>query len=337
MQEEIFVKKYCTLISAGAIALMLAACNAEEEVDSSNAAESESNTEQVSSDKNAADEATVKKVSYLGNDYEVPEKVDTIVAASLEAMEDAAVLGVKPAGVISNDAKTIPKYLEADLAGATVVGSKKEPSTEAMLALSPDVILGTSKWDEAQMSNYNKIATTFPYSHISTNWKENLLLFGQLAGKETEAQKALDDYETTLANSKQSIADSEFKDKKVIIIRVRGDLAVYPSDVYLNPSIYEDLGFTVPEEINAIEAQTTITYETLAEWNPDMIFLQFADDENKDTPELLQEILDNPIFNSTTAAKTNNVHVNLIDALAQGGTAWSKINFLKAFNENVLK
>lgn len=331
------MKKYRTLISAGAIALMLAACNADEEVVSSSAAESESKTEQVSSDEKTADEATVQKVSYLGNDYEVPAKVDTIIAASLEAMEDAAVLGVKPAGVISTDGKTIPQYLGADLAGATVVGSKKEPNTEAMLALSPDVILGTSKWDEAQMANYNKIATTFPYSHISINWKENLLLFGQLAGKETEAQKALDDYETTLANTKQSIANSEIKDKKVVMIRVRGGLTVYPADVYLNPSIYEDFGFTVPEELNAMEAQTTITYETLAEWNPDMIFLQFADDENKDTPELLQEILDNPIFNSTTAAKTNNVHVNMIDAMAQGGTAWSKINFLKAFNENVLK
>lgn len=327
------MKKYRTLVSAAALALMLAACNAEEEVESS-----EANTEQVSKDdQSVADEATVQKVSYLGNDYDVPAKVDTIIAASLEAMEDAAVLGVKPAGVISNDGKTMPKYLEADLAGATVVGSKKEPNTEAMLSLNPDVILGTSKWDEAQMTNYNKIATTFPYSHISTNWKENLLLFGQLAGKEAEAQKALEDYETTLANTKETIASSDLKDKKVLIIRVRGGLAVYPAGVYLNPSIYEDFGFSVPEELNAIEAQTVITYETLAEWNPDMIFLQYADDENKETPELLKEILDNPIFSSTTAAKTNNVHVNLIDAMAQGGTAWSKINFLKAFNENVLK
>ncbi|MBD8034035.1 ABC transporter substrate-binding protein [Solibacillus merdavium] len=332
------MKKYWPLISAAAITLMLVACNADEEVESSSAAKSEATTEQVSKDeKPVTDEANVQKVSYLGNDYEVPAKIDSIIAASLEAMEDAAVLGVKPAGVISNDGTTIPKYLEADLVGSTVVGSKKEPNTEAMLSLSPDVILGTSKWDEAQMTNYNKIATTFPYSHISTDWKENLLLFGQLAGKEADAQKALEDYDATLANTQEKIASSDLKDKKVIIIRVRGGLAVYPAGVYLNPSIYEDFGFTVPEELNAIEAQTVITYETLAEWNPDIIFLQFADDENKETPELLQEILDNPIFNSTTAAKTNNVHVNLIDAMAQGGTAWSKINFLKAFNDTVLK
>lgn len=118
------MKKYRTLIGAGAIALLLAACN--DEVDSSSAAESENKTDQVTSEeKPVADKAIQQKITYLGNDYDVPANVETIITASLEAMEDAAVLGVKPAGVISTDGTTIPKYLEADLAGAAVVGSKK--------------------------------------------------------------------------------------------------------------------------------------------------------------------------------------------------------------------
>lgn len=44
------MKKYRTLIGAGAIALLLAACN--EEVDSSSAAESENKTDQVTSEEN---------------------------------------------------------------------------------------------------------------------------------------------------------------------------------------------------------------------------------------------------------------------------------------------
>lgn len=332
------MKKYQTLIGVVALSLMLAACNSDEEVKTTSAA-SEMKTEDVAKDeKLAAEQSDAKQsISYLGQSYEVPGQIDTIIAASLEAMEDAAVLGVKPAGVISTDGKSIPAYLEKNLAGAIVVGSKKEPNSEAMLALNPDVILGTSKWDEAQMQNYNKVATTFPYSHISTNWKDNLLLFGQLAGKEAEAEKALADYDQTLAETKEKIAASELKDKKVVIIRVRGGLVVYPANVYLNPSLYEDFGLTPPTELASIEAQTEITYETLAEWNPDVILLQFATDENKETPELLNEILGNSIFKSTTAAQTENVFVNILDATAQGGTAWSKINFLKAFNEDVLK
>lgn len=337
--EAFILKKYGVLIGAAALTLMLAACNNdEEEVKSSEAASTDAKTEEVAKEQKQ-EEATTQKVTYLGTDYEVPIQINTMIAASLEAMEDSAVLGIKPAGVISTDGSSIPKYLEKELAGATVVGSKREPSTEAMLALSPDVILGTSKFDETQMANFNKVATTFPYSHISTNWKENLTLLGQLAGKEAEATEAISNYEASLTETKEKIANSDIKDKDVLLIRVRSGLAVYPEAVYLNPSLYEDLGLQVPAGLAALKAktETKITYETLADWNPDVILLQFAADENTENPGLLDEILENAIFKSTTAAKDNQVYVNIVEPLAQGGTAWSKINFLDAFKENVVK
>ncbi|MEC1179037.1 ABC transporter substrate-binding protein [Metasolibacillus meyeri] len=335
------MNKLNALFSVSALALMLAACGAEgatEEKTSAGAQTSEAATKENKEEASTqADDKATQTITYLGASYEVPAQVDTIIAASLEAMEDAAVLGIKPAGVISNDGQTIPEYLAKELEGATIVGTKREPSTEAMLTLQPDVILGTSKWDEAQMVNYNKVATTFPYSHISENWKENLLLFGQLAGKEAQAQKALDDYAAKLVDAKEKIQNSDLKDKEVVMIRVRGGLAVYPEGVYLNPSLYEDLGLQVPANLASVEAQTEISYEALAEWNPDVILLQFATDENTDNPKLLDEILNNKIFKGTTAAQNDQVFVNIVDPLAQGGTAWSKINFLDAFVENVLK
>lgn len=325
--------KFKGLLTTALLTLTLAACGAEEATTNTAEETTVANTESSTS----TEESNVQTITYLGEDYEVPAKVDTIITASLEAMEDAAILGVDPAGVISTDGSSIPSYLAENLAGATVVGSKKEPSSEAMLALNPDVILGTSKWDEAQMATYNKIAATFPYSHVSTNWRENLLLFGQLAGKETEAEQILTQYDEKLAELKTNIASSDLADKEVLIIRVRGGLAVYPKDIYLNASLYEDFGLKVPAELATAEAQTKITYETLAEWNPDVILLQYAAEENTENTEILNEILENEIFKSTTAAKNGEVYTNIIDPMAQGGTAWSKVNFLDAFIENVVK
>ncbi|MDZ5010999.1 iron-uptake system-binding protein, partial [Clostridium perfringens] len=37
------------------------------------------------------------------------------------------------------------------------------------------------------------------------------------------------------------------------------------------------------------------------------------------------------------ASKNNKVFVNTIDPLAQGGTAWSKVRFLDAVVDNLLK
>jgi len=75
----------------------------------------------------------------------------------------------------------------------------------------------------------------------------------------------------------------------------------------------------------------------LAELNPDAIFLQFDDSENSDTPKALNELLENPIFKSIEASTNNKVFVNTVDPLAQGGTAWSKVRFLDAVVDNLLK
>ena len=53
----------------------------------------------------------------------MPAKVDKIATASLESMEDAAVLELKPVGAITVGGK-LPKYLEKELEGAKSVGEK---------------------------------------------------------------------------------------------------------------------------------------------------------------------------------------------------------------------
>ena len=275
-------------------------------------------------------------INYLGTDYTFPNPVENIVAASLEAMEDAAILGVKPVGVLEV-AGEIPEYLRTELQGATLIGDKKAPNAEVILTLDPDAIIGTSKWGEETMTPLNKIATTLPYSHISTDWKDNLLAFGELANKKEEAEKIIEDYDAKAAEAKASLGDTA-ADKEVLVIRLRGGIMnVYPVGVYLNPVLYEDLGLQVPEVVTKAEAQAELTLETLAEIDPDVIFLQFETSENKDAPTALDDLQANPIFANLTAAKNGDVHVNTVAPLAQGGTAWSKVKFLDAAVEKLVK
>ena len=329
------MKKFRYFVGAAVLALSLAACSEEEETKTTAGEETEQ--AEASAEKEQETAATTQTVTYLGESYEVPAKVEKIVAASLEAMEDAVVLGVKPVGVVADTGDAMPTYLAADLGDAAIVGSKKEPSAEAMLALQPDVILGTSKWDESQLANFNKVATTFPYSHVSVNWRENLTLFAELTGKQAEAEKALAEYDAQLEDVKAQVAEKGLTEKTALVIRVREGMAVYPEKVYLNASIYADLGLKAPEQLSTIEAQTEITFETLAEWNPDIILLQYTVGEGDDSAKIAEEIIANDIFKSTSAAKNGAVYENIVDPLAQGGTAWSKINFLKGFAETVVK
>ena len=85
------------------------------------------------------------------------------------------------------------------------------------------------------MAEMNKIATTLPYSHISTDWKENLTALAAIGGKTAEAEKIIADYDKKAAEAKAKVAE-EVADETVLIVRVRGGLMyVYPQSVYLNP------------------------------------------------------------------------------------------------------
>lgn len=327
------MKKYFKYCAPALLALSLVACGSEKVEESTS---SSSNTAASSATESQTEQAKTQTITYLSQTYEVPSEINNIVAASLESMEDAAMLGIKPVGVLEIGGE-IPTYLANDLAGAALVGNKREPNAEAILALDPDVIVGTSKFPEDTASKLNKIQTMIPYSHISINWKENLTVLAQLADKEAEAEKIIADYEAKVADA-QVKSKEQLADKTILIIRVRGGLMnIYPAGVYLNPVLYEDLGAPVPSVLTGSDAQAELSLETLAEVNPDAIFLQFETSENADAPQALEELQKNPIFKSLKATQNDQVFVNAIDPLAQGGTAWSKVKFLDVAVEKLLK
>ncbi len=314
------MKKYLTLLLSIVLFASLTACS----------------TKDSSKKSDVENKDTAFTINYLGKEYSFDKKAENVVLASLEGMEDAAALGVEAVGVLEV-AGEVPKYLAEDFKGATLIGDKMSPNSEVILGLNPDVIVGSSKLGEEITSKLNKIAVTLPYSHISANWKDNLLALANITDKVEVGNKIISDYEEKASKSKEEISN-KYKDQDILVIRIRrGLMYVYPADVYLNPVLYNDLGLKIPEVVNQAKAQAELTIETLAKINPDAIFLQFDDSENSDTPKALNELLENPIFKSIEASKNNKVFVNTVDPLAQGGTAWSKVRFLDAVVDNLLK
>jgi iron complex transport system substrate-binding protein len=276
-------------------------------------------------------------IKYLDQEYTLPPKVERIViTGAVEAMEDSIVLDVKPVGAISFSGK-FPSLFESVTSEAKSVGEKMEPNFETILSLQPDVILTSTKFKPEVNEKLEKIAPTIPYSHISTNWEANLRLLGELSGKEEQAEQEIAKYKSDLDAAKSQIGDS-LKDKKVVAVRIRGgEVYIYPAGVFFNPVLYEDLGMAVPAEVQAAKAQELISKEKLAEMNPDYLFIQFSPDENQDTPKALDDFKQDPIMKSLNAFKNDKVFVNIVDPLAQGGTAYSKIEFLKAAVANLTK
>ncbi|MDR4983641.1 iron-hydroxamate ABC transporter substrate-binding protein [Bacillus cereus] len=321
MNRKLFTLGMVTVLSVG-----LAACDSVDKT-------SGEQKQQTKATETKKDEK--RKITYLGKEYTVPAKVDKIATASLESMEDAAVLGIKPVGAITVGGE-LPKYLEKEFEGAKSVGEKMQPNFETLLQLKPDVITSSTKFPAETAEKFTKIAPTFPVSHISTNWEDNLKLMGELTGKKDKAEKIIKDYNADAEKAKAKLGD-KLKDKKVLVIRLRAnELFLYPEGVYFNPVLYKDLGLTAPEQLKTVKAQEKISLEKLAEINPDYVFLQYEASENN-KPKVLEDIESNPIWQSMNAVKEKKVFVNVVDPMAQGGTAWSKTAFLKEAVKNLSK
>lgn len=74
-----------------------------------------------------------RTITYLNKEYTVPAKVTRIATASMESMEDAAVLGVKPVGAITIAGK-LPEYVAKELEDAKSIGEKMQPTMKHFLA-----------------------------------------------------------------------------------------------------------------------------------------------------------------------------------------------------------
>ncbi|MNW26275.1 Iron-uptake system-binding protein precursor [compost metagenome] len=331
------MKKTVYLMLSIVMLTVLAACGDQNSNEPGESAYSgvQAGTPNSASTEPADQQPGTRTITYLGTEYQVAEKAERIViTGALEAMEDSILLDIHPVGAISS-AGVFPTMFASITDQAESIGEKINPNFEKILSLKPDVILGSTKFDAAVLDKLGQIQTTIPYSHIATNWEANLLLLGELSGKQEQAQQLIDTYKQDLEQAKMVVKE-DLKDKQVLVVRIReGAICIYGPKLYFNPLLYEDLGLSVPDTVAAADSQEALSIEQFAMMNPDVLFIQYSEDENPENTSVLTELEKNPIYQSVNAVKNGQVFVNAVDPLAQGGTAYSKIEFLKAFMAKV--
>lgn len=301
-----------------ACAMALTACGSE--------ADSGEQTSATVSEGNPNGEQTI---SYLGEEYVLPEQIDRIVVTgAMEVMEDALVLDVEPVGAMTIGG-AFPEMFAPITSNTEAIGEKTEPDLEKILSLDPDVILASTKFPPETVEELEKIAPTVKVSHIATDWEDNLRFLAELSDEEDAAEEAIRLYHDELESAKADIADN-LEDKTILALRVRNDnLYIYPESIFLNPVLYEDFGIAAPEVTQAASAQELISTEQLAEINPDYLFIQDAAEENSGTEtEMVERLKADPTLQNVPALSEEQTYVNIIDPLLEGGPSWSRMAFL---------
>lgn len=234
----------------------------------------------------------------------VPENVTRVVALETGEIDSAVALGVAPVGagswLAAND--PWPAYLESELQETTYVGLSDEPNLEAIVALGPELILGSRLRHEALYEQLSRIAPTVLTESVGVVWKENLLLHGEALGKPAEARALLEDYETRTQNFREALGDDR---PEVSMVRfLPGEIRLYQRASFVG-TVLEDAGLPRPPSQDVDDFAANITEEGVPEIGGDIIFTTVYGPEDETAYSAVTE---GPLWQNLDAVQAGNVH-----------------------------
>ncbi len=156
----------------------------------------------------------------------LPAPATKVVALEWVYAEDLLVLGVTPVGVA--DVKGYRGYVGAPPALAkdvVDVGTRQEPSLEAIRALDPDLIIGVVMRHDAVLGDLEAIAPTAlfdPYGSTEPQLREMRSTFTQIAtatGKHAEGEQVLTALDASVAETREAFEGFSDEQRRILVVQ----------------------------------------------------------------------------------------------------------------------
>lgn len=197
--------------------------------------------------------------------------------------------------------------------GIKDLGSLKKPKLDVIADLSPDVIYYGARGRKIK-DEFSKLSDNVYYTQAEG--KDGKTFFESNRENVEQVAKdfdAMDKAEPKLAEIDKLVDEVKAKSADagtaLILMTTGGKVSAYGADDGWYGFIYNDLGFKPAGDIVTSDVHgNTISWEQLAELNPDHVFVFDRDAAIGKEGESAEQILDNEIFKQTNAAKNGNVH-----------------------------
>lgn len=306
-----------TILAAGIIALLLAACGTNSSTGGHSSPSETANQNQEADNQGSGDTSNAASPTEapaadrvltdpLGHQVTVPAQPKRVLGTYLE--DYLVALGVKP--VAQWSISDVPMaYLQPELKGVPAI--PYDLPFEAATKANPDLILigEESLLAGDKYQGYAKIAPTYALGDaINQDWRKALLKIGEVLGKDKEAQTLLDQYDAQVDDAKRKLAAAYPEKPKVAAIWLVSKTFWIVNDHQSSGDVlYKELGLGEPELVKSVSKGEggiwrSLSLEKLAELDADHIFLI-----NSDTATG-SEALNNSIWKGLKAVKAGNVH-----------------------------
>ena len=293
------MKKCLPTLLAAALALGLAACG--QQTDSKTASDSTSQ---------AAGEQI--KLSSKAGEITIPANVSKIAVMDYTSLDTFVALGASDKVIGLPLSSAVPSSLASFKDGKYAdFGAVNNVNLEKLAAAQPQLIISADRLQK-QTDALKQIAPTYHYS-IDTNnyWQsfhEQTLNLAKIVGKTTEAEQKLQALDAEAAKLSEKT-----KGKTALIVLVNNDKLMAFGQHSRFGLIHDKLGFTPADaSIKVGTHGQSISYEYIAEKNPDYLFVIDRASAVTGKSGGAQAALNNDIIKQSKAAKEN--HIVYLDA-----------------------
>jgi len=245
-------------------------------------------------------------VTHAQGETTLPATPETVFVQDWAVFDTLDALGIPVAGL---PASNVPGYLaDAVPADATPLGSLFEPDFEAIAAAQPDlyIVAGRSR---TAYPTATEIAPTIDLSvdnaSIIAGLTQNLETLGTVFGVEERADELIAALDAKIEEVK---AAAEGQGNALVIVTNAGAVGVYGPGSRVG-WLYNEIGMpsALADVNDGDHGGDSVSFEFLLETNPDWVFVVDRDAGVGESTGAAAAVLDNQLFNQTTAAQEGHI------------------------------
>ncbi|MBW5447967.1 ABC transporter substrate-binding protein [Cohnella sp. CFH 77786] len=248
----------------------------------------------------------------------VPKKVVVLFNGMVDI---SLTLGVKPAGAVESWVQQ-PwyHYLRADMGGVRNLGDENQPNMEAIVALKPDLIIGSKLRHEKIYGQLSKIAPTIMTTDVFS-WKTNMQMAAEALNKEDVAIAFLEKWNKRVADFKSKMGGKLKTEVSIIRFQPDGTARFYVTG-YAG-TILQELGLSRPKA-QQVEGKTVVgvtSKEQIPLLDGDVIFDITSDlGSDEESFKSQQDWQSNPLWSNLKGVKNGKYYkVNDVTWNMSGG------------------
>ncbi|GGG88547.1 ABC transporter substrate-binding protein [Paenibacillus radicis (ex Gao et al. 2016)] len=241
----------------------------------------------------------------LGNQVKIPANPQRIVAPYLE--DALLALGVTPAAQWSAG-NLLLNYLQPQLKDVPKLDFVSlDP--EAVLSFSPDlfIIPFAARVQNGAYDQYANVAPTYVFQDATKDWKKTLLTLADLLNKTDQANEALKQYDTKMAEIKSALQDKTAGKRAAIMLISDKSFSLMQENTYSGKVVYGELGMQVPAGAEGNDWKE-LSLENLPELKADYIFLMQVDGADPLKNTELSTIYNTSVWKNLDAVKSGHVY-----------------------------